>query len=298
MTGRHGLVIDNLLKVKMVTADSEIITASPEERPDLFRALRGAGANFGAVVEFTYRAHPQREPVWAGLAAFPLDKLPTIVKFANDFALAGNPDASFNFGFTMPPHAPGPMLVTLGFYNGLGIDGKKIFAPLFAAGPAFHNLGPMPYCKVNALLDESAGHGGRKVIGGAACGIPFEPQFYEEIKQDLLSFIEEVPSAKESLLVFELVHHGKLQEVDASATAFANRGPYYNAVCMTKWNDPKDDAKCRSFTFRLKERISEHLIKTAAVKPESVGKYLNYNGTFSSPSVAFIPREPINESSD
>ncbi|KAI4263249.1 MAG: hypothetical protein L6R42_001603 [Xanthoria sp. 1 TBL-2021] len=277
LTGRHGLVIDNLLKVKLVNADSDIVTASPEENPDLFWALRGAGASFGAVVEFTYRAHQQREPVWAGMAVFPLDKLAPIVKFANDFAHSANPDASFNFGFTTPPHAPGPMLVTLGFYNGLGKDGKRIFAPLFEAGPAFQNFGPMPYCKVNALLEESAGHGGRKVIGGAACAIPFAPEFYEEIKQDLLSFIEEVPAAKESLLVFELVHHGKVQEVDGSATAFANRGPYYNAVCMTKWNDPNDDGKCRDFTFRLKEKVSEHLIKTSDVNPESIGKYLNYN---------------------
>ncbi|KAL8840308.1 MAG: hypothetical protein Q9170_001392 [Blastenia crenularia] len=92
----HGLVIDNLLKVKMVTANSEIITASPGP----IWALRGAGASFGAVVEFTYRAHQQREAVWAGLAAFTLGKLPAIVKFANDFALAANPDASFNFEFT------------------------------------------------------------------------------------------------------------------------------------------------------------------------------------------------------
>ncbi|KAL8657207.1 MAG: hypothetical protein Q9226_002147 [Calogaya cf. arnoldii] len=222
LTGRHGLVIDNLLKVKLVNADSEIVTASAEQHPDLFWAIRGAGASFGAVVEFTYRAHQQREPVWAGMAAFSLDKLAPIVKFANDFAHSQNPDASFNFGFTTPPHAPGPMLVTLSFYNGLGKDGKRIFAPLFEAGPAFQNFGPMPYCKVNGLLEESAGHGGRKVIGGAACAVPFALEFYEEIKQDLLSFIKEVPAAKESLLVFELVHPGKLQEVDVSATAFAD----------------------------------------------------------------------------
>ncbi|KAL8801211.1 MAG: hypothetical protein Q9182_004605 [Xanthomendoza sp. 2 TL-2023] len=166
--------------------------------------LRGAGARFGAVVEFTYRAHQQKEPVWAGMAVFSLDKIAPIVEFANDFALSANPDASFNFGFTTPPPAPGPMLVTLGFYNGLGKEGKRIFG----------------------LLEESAGHGGRKVTGGAACAIPLAPEFYEELKQCRLSLIEVVPSAKESLLVLELVHHGKVQEIDGSATAFANRGLY------------------------------------------------------------------------
>lgn len=280
LTGRYGLVIDNLLSAKLVTADSEIVTASPDERPDLFWAIRGAGASFGAVVEFTFRAHQQREPVWAGMAAFPLDKLPIIVKFANDFALAANPDASFNFGFTTPPNAPGPMLITLGFFNGLGIDGKKIFGPLFEAGPVFHNFGPMPYCKVNSLLGESSGYGGRKIIGGAACAVPFAPEFYESVREELLAFIKEVPAAKESMVVFELVQHGKLREVDGEATAFANRGPYYNAVCMTKWQDPKDDDKCRDFTYQLRDKVSEYLIKTAELGPESVGKYANYNGKF------------------
>ena len=198
--------------------------------------------------------------------------------FANEFALAANPDASFNFGFTTPPNAPGPMLVTSGFYNGLGVDGKKIFGPLLDAGPVFNNFGPMPYCKVNSLLSETSGYGGRKVIGGAACGVPFAPEFYESVRDELLDFIKVVPAAKESMVVFELVQHGKLREVDGEATAFANRGPYYNAVCMTKWQDAKDDEKCRDFTYRLRDKVSEHLIKTADLGPESVGKYANYNG--------------------
>ena len=293
LTGRHGLVIDNLLSVKLVTADSEIVTASPDQRPDLFWAVRGAGASFGAVVEFTFRAHQQREPVWAGMAAFPIGKLPAIVKFANDFAQAANPDASFNFGFTTPPDAPGLTLVTLGFYNGLGAQGKKIFGPLFDAGPLFHNFGPMPYCKVNSLLSETSGYGGRKIIGGAACAAPFSPDFYNSVKEDLEAFIKRVPAAKQSLVIFELVQHGRLREVDGEATAFANRGPYYNAVCMTKWQDPADDEKCRDFTYQLRDKVSEHLIKTANLGPEAVGKYANYNGEFFSLTYIIILLSPF-----
>ncbi|KAL9596551.1 MAG: hypothetical protein Q9219_005729 [cf. Caloplaca sp. 3 TL-2023] len=298
LSGRHGLVIDNLLGARLVTADSEIINVSPKERPDLFWALRGAGASFGAIVEFTYRVQKQENPVWAGMAAFSLDKLPRILEFANDFALAANPDASFNFGLKTPPKAPGLMLVTLGFYNGFGVDGKKIFAPLLAAGPTSQHFGPMPYCKANALLEASPGYGGRKVIGGAACATPFTLEFYEGVKQDLLSFIQEVPAAKESMIVFEWVPYGKFREVDRSATTFANRGPYYNAVCMTKWNDSSDDDKCRKFTLRLKEKIGEHLLKTAAVEADSVGKYLNYNGALLSFHFLCRPSGSFNPCSD
>jgi len=36
LMGKYGLTIDNLLSVEIVSADGEVLTASAEERPDLF----------------------------------------------------------------------------------------------------------------------------------------------------------------------------------------------------------------------------------------------------------------------
>jgi len=46
LMGKHGLTIDNLLAVEVVTADGQFVTASAEHNQDLFWALRGGGGNF------------------------------------------------------------------------------------------------------------------------------------------------------------------------------------------------------------------------------------------------------------
>jgi FAD/FMN-containing dehydrogenase len=49
---KHGLTIDNLVSVDIVTADGELRRASATENADLFWAVRGAGSNFGVVTSF------------------------------------------------------------------------------------------------------------------------------------------------------------------------------------------------------------------------------------------------------
>ncbi|GAA4583604.1 hypothetical protein GCM10023194_21380 [Planotetraspora phitsanulokensis] len=52
----HGLTIDHLTGVDIVTADGTLVRADETENPDLFWAVRGAGANFGIVTSFDFRA--------------------------------------------------------------------------------------------------------------------------------------------------------------------------------------------------------------------------------------------------
>jgi alkanesulfonate monooxygenase SsuD/methylene tetrahydromethanopterin reductase-like flavin-dependent oxidoreductase (luciferase family) len=52
----HGLTIDHLLGVDVVLADGTLAHASATQNPELFWAMRGAGANFGVAVGFEFAA--------------------------------------------------------------------------------------------------------------------------------------------------------------------------------------------------------------------------------------------------
>ena len=64
----HGLTIDNLLSVDIVTVEGDLVRASATERSDLFWGIRGGGGNFGIVTSFEFRLHPVGPTVLAGLA--------------------------------------------------------------------------------------------------------------------------------------------------------------------------------------------------------------------------------------
>src|SRR5690242_5988173 len=67
----HGLTIDSLVGIDIVTADGSLRRASAQNEPDLFWALRGGGGNFGVVVAFEFQARALG-PVSAGRWDYPL----------------------------------------------------------------------------------------------------------------------------------------------------------------------------------------------------------------------------------
>jgi FAD/FMN-containing dehydrogenase len=52
----HGLALDSLFQVEIVTADGKVLRADATENSDLYWAVRGGGGNFGVVTRFVFRA--------------------------------------------------------------------------------------------------------------------------------------------------------------------------------------------------------------------------------------------------
>lgn len=69
----HGLTIDHLLAVDLVTADGRLVRASADENPELFWGMRGAGAEFGVAVSFEFATDAVGDVGFAQLSFAPDD---------------------------------------------------------------------------------------------------------------------------------------------------------------------------------------------------------------------------------
>ena len=88
---RHGLTIDQLVSVDLVTAEGEFVKASERENADLFWGVRGGGGNFGIVTEFEFRAVPLGPQIMAGPVFWKMEDAPSVLRFYRDW-IAAAPD--------------------------------------------------------------------------------------------------------------------------------------------------------------------------------------------------------------
>jgi FAD/FMN-containing dehydrogenase len=155
LMGKHGLALDNLRSVELVTAQGEVVSASKEEETDLFWAVRGGGGNFGVATSFEYQLHPVGPMVTGGLIAYPFDRARDLLRFFRDSTQSLPDEHTIVGGLIHAPDGSGTKLaVIVTCYCGSPAAGAKAMQPFKRFGsPAMDTLGAMPYCQVNSMLD-------------------------------------------------------------------------------------------------------------------------------------------------
>ena len=73
----HGLMIDNVREMRIVLANGEIKTASPQKNSEIFFAVLGGGGSFGVVTEITIDLHDHAE-VFGGSVMFDATRATTV----------------------------------------------------------------------------------------------------------------------------------------------------------------------------------------------------------------------------
>jgi FAD/FMN-containing dehydrogenase len=155
---KHGLTVDNLLAIELVTASGEPVRASADEHPELFWALRGGGGNFGVVTAIELQLHPVGPEVLAGLVLHPRDRARDLLRLFRDVMAEAPDELSLAFVFLTDEDGQ-PAVAVAGMHcGGLG-DAEVALAPLRAYGPpALDAFEPMPYAAFQSSLDDPPGY--------------------------------------------------------------------------------------------------------------------------------------------
>jgi FAD/FMN-containing dehydrogenase len=162
LTRKYGLTVDNLLEADVVLADGTFVTASENQHPDLFWALRGGGGNFGVVTSFLFQAHPVGQ-VYAGPIFWDATHAKAVMRAYRDFLPTAPEELGAFVGLkAVPSFDPFPRdhwgkraCAIVSSYNGTAADGQKALAPLLGAvpQPIFNWMNTMPFPAIQGLFD-------------------------------------------------------------------------------------------------------------------------------------------------
>jgi FAD/FMN-containing dehydrogenase len=165
---KHGLTVDQLLSVQMVTADGELLTASETENPDLFWGVRGGGGNFGVVTSFEFRLHAVGPMVGSGLLLWPLEEAQDVVRSYREWADAAPDELTTALIVRrapavdlVPTHLRGqPVVAVASCWSGPLARSEAVIEPLRRVGSGVVDLcARRPFVEHQAMFDASFPHG-------------------------------------------------------------------------------------------------------------------------------------------
>jgi FAD/FMN-containing dehydrogenase len=269
-SSKYGLTCDNLISAEVVTADGSVVTASEAENPDLFWGIKGGGCNFGVVTSFEFRLYELGPVVLAGLAMWPIDRAPEVLRAWRDYVTDVPDELSTGCVILtappeefIPPELRGnPVLGMAGMYVGDPEEGASVMQPLKDLAPAVDLIQPMPYTDFQAILDPGNQPGFRNYWRGeylTGLGDEAIDVFVKRAREPLSPFNQ--------IILFRLGQG--VNRVPDDSAAFSHRDADYLFHPIAMWEDSSDDERLIAFVHDFSE----------AMRPFETGAvYLNFTG--------------------
>jgi FAD/FMN-containing dehydrogenase len=240
LSRRFGLTVDNLDEVEIVTADGRSGRAAPDEREDLFWALRGGGGNFGAVTRFSFRLHEIGKLVTGGIIAWDAEEFEDVAAVYRELSTAAPRELSLHLMMQLAPATTlipetwrnRPIVSVIACHTGDEAAAEKDLAPFRALGtPIVDTIARRPYADLQRTFD-----------GGQADGLHqyWKSEFLPSLQGGLLdTFRKQAAEITAPMCQLWLVQlGGAVADVGNEATPFGNRDAEY--ICMISSASPPD----------------------------------------------------------
>jgi FAD/FMN-containing dehydrogenase len=246
LSRKHGLTIDSLISVDVVTTAGDFVRASADENPDLFWGIRGGGGNFGIVTSFEFQLHPVGPEVMAGLIVHPFSDAGDVLRYYRDFAARAPDELSVWVVMRKAPPLPflpedvhGTEVVILAaLYAGDMAEGEKALAPLRAFGnPIADVISPHPFTGFQAAFDPLLTPGVRNY---------WKSHDFLELSDDLLDtlikYVGTLPDPQCEVFIAQM--GGATNRIAPDATAYRHRDAEFIMNVHGRWENASDDDRC------------------------------------------------------
>lgn len=243
---KHGLSIDNLVSVDMVTAEGEFVTASETQNQELFWGVRGGGGNFGVVTTFEFQAHPVGPEVMFTVAWYPAETAKHVMTSWRDFMATAPDEVSSNAMFWSVPAIPDlpeeihgkRIVIMVALYSGDPDEGERVLQPLREFGEPLVDLsGKVPFVGAQAAFDPFFPKGGQYAY--------FKSKYLDRLDDDVIDAL--IPNAinppHPKVLIALWYMGGAIANVPADKTAFRGRDAKILFSVDGLWDDAEDSDK-------------------------------------------------------
>jgi FAD/FMN-containing dehydrogenase len=260
LTRKFGLSIDNLLGAELVLADGRRVSASADENPDLYWAIRGGGGNFGVVTSFLFRLH-EVGTVVGGPTFWPVEAGAEVLSAYREFLPNAPRELNGFFAFhTVPPAPPFPEEIHLRkvcgvvwCYVGAEEDAAQAMAPLLDAvpEPLMHGVGAMPHAALQSAFDGLYPPGDQWY---------WRADFVKEIPDDAVEaharFGADMPTLQSTMHMYPI--DGAAHDHAPSDTAWSYRDANWGSVFAGVDRDPANVSAIRRWSIDYFEALHPH----------------------------------------
>ena len=258
LTRQYGFTVDSLLSADVVLADGSFVTASDEEHPDLFWAIRGGGGNFGAVTSFQFRGRPVRNVV-GGPTLFPLDRGAEILRFWDRFIAEAPEDINGWFGFlTVPPVDPFPpelqlqkMCAIVWCANCEPDRATELLAPVRDLQPALDGVMELPFPVLQSVFDALYPKGQQWYWRA-----DFVDELTDEAIEIHLEHAAQLPTPQSTMHLYPI--DGAAHRVRNGDTAFSYRDARYGQVIVGVDPDPANNDRMTAWAREYHDALHPH----------------------------------------
>lgn len=232
-----GLGIDNVIGAELVLADGTLVTASKQQNPELFWAIRGGGGNFGVVTSLHIQLH-EAKPLLSGMILYRGSDAEQVLIRYNELMITAPNELAVSAGTMFGPD--GQLVAFLApFWFGDQQTGERYLESMKQfATPLQAQVGLMTYSEVLDLQSSFIRSGLHWAI---------QTRWLPTLETDPIQTIVEAVKQSPSPLSFVNIHHfhGVPATVNSHETPFSMRKPHYMVEIIASW-EAKDGRSSQS----------------------------------------------------